>query len=85
MFIHYKNTINSLLINFSFRSHNIECHLVSPEEIKNICPLLKVDDLYGGLWIPNDGVGDPYQICLTLLEEAAKKGSYCLYFLFMMN
>lgn len=57
-----------------FRSRNTECHLVSPEDIKDLNPLLKVDDLYGGLWIPGDGVGDPYQICLTLASEAKKKG-----------
>ena len=36
--------------------------------------MLKVDDIYGGLWIPEDGVGDPYQICLTLVGEAIKNG-----------
>ncbi|CAK9797405.1 Pyruvate dehydrogenase phosphatase regulatory subunit, mitochondrial [Anthophora quadrimaculata] len=55
-------------------SRNIECHLISPKEVQEICPLLQVDDLVGGLWIPGDGVGDPYQICLTLIEEARKKG-----------
>ncbi|XP_076241185.1 pyruvate dehydrogenase phosphatase regulatory subunit, mitochondrial isoform X2 [Calliopsis andreniformis] len=55
-------------------SCNIECHLVSPQQIQEICPLLKVDDLVGGLWMPGDGVGDPYQICLTLIGEAKKKG-----------
>ncbi|XP_033223647.1 pyruvate dehydrogenase phosphatase regulatory subunit, mitochondrial [Belonocnema kinseyi] len=53
---------------------DIECHLVSPEEAKKLCPLLQVDDLFGGLWIPHDGAADPYQICLTLTEEAKKKG-----------
>jgi glycine/D-amino acid oxidase-like deaminating enzyme len=48
--------------------------LVSPEEIQNLCPLLYVDDLIGGLWIPGDGVGDPYQICRTLIQEAQQKG-----------
>lgn len=60
------------------RSRNIECHLVTPEEIQNLCPLLQVDDLVGGLWIPNDGVGDPYQICLTLIREAQQGGILCL-------
>ncbi|KAJ8667644.1 hypothetical protein QAD02_009307 [Eretmocerus hayati] len=55
-------------------SMNIECDLVTPDEIKSLCPLLKVDDLYGGLWIPDDGVGDPYRICLALIGEAVKKG-----------
>ncbi|XP_018058910.1 PREDICTED: pyruvate dehydrogenase phosphatase regulatory subunit, mitochondrial isoform X2 [Atta colombica] len=55
-------------------SRNIECHLVSPEEIHDLCPLLHVEDLIGGLWIPGDGVGDPYQICLTLMQEAQQRG-----------
>jgi len=36
--------------------------------------LLHVEDLIGGLWIPGDGVGDPYQICLTLMQEAQQRG-----------
>lgn len=55
-------------------SRNIECHLITPKQIQEICPLLRIDDLVGGLWIPGDGVGDPYQICLTLIGEAKKKG-----------
>lgn len=55
-------------------SRNIECHLVSPEEAQKLCPLLQVDDIVGGLWIPDDGAADPYQICLTLIGEAKKKG-----------
>ncbi|EZA56486.1 pyruvate dehydrogenase phosphatase regulatory subunit, mitochondrial [Ooceraea biroi] len=55
-------------------SRDIECHLVSPEEIQNLCPLLHVDDLIGGLWIPGDGVGDTYQICRALIQEAQQKG-----------
>lgn len=59
-----------------FSSCNIECHLITPKQVQEICPLLRVDDLVGGLWIPGDGVGDPYQICLTLIGEARKKGVY---------
>ncbi|XP_076649789.1 pyruvate dehydrogenase phosphatase regulatory subunit, mitochondrial [Halictus rubicundus] len=55
-------------------SRDIECHLVTPKQVQEICPLLRVDDLVGGLWIPDDGVGDPYQICLTLIAEAKKRG-----------
>lgn len=63
-----------LILLIFFRSRNIECHLVSPEEIHDLCPLLHVEDLIGGLWIPGDGVGDPYQICLTLIQEAQQRG-----------
>ncbi|XP_043501503.1 pyruvate dehydrogenase phosphatase regulatory subunit, mitochondrial [Polistes fuscatus] len=55
-------------------SRDIECYLISPEEVKQLCPLLRIDDLIGGLWIPGDGVGDPYQICLSLIKEAKSKG-----------
>ncbi|KAK7789876.1 hypothetical protein R5R35_008830 [Gryllus longicercus] len=53
---------------------DIECSLVTPEEIKELCPLLEVSDLYGGLWIPGDGVGDPFQICLSLISSAKERG-----------
>lgn len=54
-------------------SWNIECELVTPEEAGKLCPLISTDDLQGGLWIPGDGVGDPYQICRSLIS-AAKEG-----------
>ncbi|XP_043463214.1 pyruvate dehydrogenase phosphatase regulatory subunit, mitochondrial isoform X1 [Leptopilina heterotoma] len=55
-------------------SRSIDCHLVSPEEAKKLCPLLQIEDIVGGLWIPDDGAADPYQICLTLIGEAKKNG-----------
>ena len=48
--------------------------MVTPEEAKRLCPLIAVDDLQGGLWIPGDGVGDPYQICLSLIRGAKEGG-----------
>lgn len=39
------------------------------------CPLLNIDDLKGGLWIPGDGVGDPYQTCISLVNEAKRLGT----------
>ncbi|XP_012143868.1 pyruvate dehydrogenase phosphatase regulatory subunit, mitochondrial isoform X2 [Megachile rotundata] len=55
-------------------SCNIECELITPKQVQEICPMLRTDDLAGGLWIPGDGVGNPYQICLTLIKEAKRKG-----------
>jgi len=48
--------------------------LVTPEDAKRLCPLITVDDLQGGLWLPGDGVGDPYQICLSLVRGAKEGG-----------
>lgn len=55
-------------------SWNIECELVTPEEAKRKCPLLRIDDLKGGLFIPGDGVGDSYQICRSLIQGAKEGG-----------
>lgn len=33
-----------------------------------------MDDLFGGLWIPGDGVGDPYETCISLVAEAKQMG-----------
>jgi pyruvate dehydrogenase phosphatase regulatory subunit len=56
-------------------SWKIDCELLTPQECQEKCPLLNVDDLVGGLWIPGDGVGDPYETCLSVVGEAKKKGS----------
>lgn len=45
-----------------------------PEQCKELCPLIEVSDLQGGLWIPGDGVGDSQKICKTLINEGKKLG-----------
>ncbi|XP_073832377.1 pyruvate dehydrogenase phosphatase regulatory subunit, mitochondrial [Musca autumnalis] len=53
-------------------SWNIPCEILSPEQCKEKCPLIEVNDLLGGLWIPDDGVCDPHLVCQTLIEEAKR-------------
>lgn len=53
----------------------IECNILTPEQCKNIFPLLEVSDILGGLWIPSDGVADSTLICKSLLREAQKMGA----------
>ena len=36
-----------------------ECRLVTPEQIKALWPLLNVDDVIGGIYLPEDGVVSP--------------------------
>ncbi|XP_022910768.1 pyruvate dehydrogenase phosphatase regulatory subunit, mitochondrial isoform X2 [Onthophagus taurus] len=55
-------------------SWDIECELLTPDECKERCPILNIDGVKGGLWIPSDGVGDPYDICLSLVKEARSLG-----------
>ncbi|KAJ2954097.1 hypothetical protein O0L34_g2314 [Tuta absoluta] len=55
-------------------SWGIECELVNPKRCQELWPMLNVDDVIGGLWIPEDGVGDPHLVCMALAREAVEKG-----------
>lgn len=58
----------------SAEAMNIECELLTPQGAAKISPIISTEDLEGGLWIPGDGVGDPYKCCLTLATEAQNLG-----------
>lgn len=66
MLLHYSK--------YFLSAREIDCELVTPSECKKLCPLLNIDDIYGGLWIPGDGVADPYETCTTLIKQAQKNG-----------
>lgn len=51
---------------------DIPCEILSPEQCKEHCPLIEVNDLLGGLWIPDDGVCNPHLVCESLIEEAKR-------------
>ena len=54
---------------------NVECELVTNQErLQELCPLLRVDDLEGGLWVPGDGVANPYETCRALAALANEMG-----------
>jgi pyruvate dehydrogenase phosphatase regulatory subunit len=53
----------------------VECELVDLDRIKDLCPLIRTEDLQGGLWIPGDGVANPFEICLALSVLAHKAGA----------
>lgn len=52
----------------------IECQMLTPEECKEICPLIETNDLKGGLFVPKDGVVDKEKLRQVLLKEAVKRG-----------
>ena len=52
----------------------INCKILSPEECKEICPIMEVNDLEGGLWVPTDGTCSPHLLCNTFVNEAKKMG-----------
>jgi glycine/D-amino acid oxidase-like deaminating enzyme len=56
------------------RPQNIEVHLLSDKECFERFPYIRVDDIEGGMWVPNDGIISPTHLLATFAEEARKTG-----------
>ncbi|XP_023346835.1 pyruvate dehydrogenase phosphatase regulatory subunit, mitochondrial, partial [Eurytemora carolleeae] len=52
----------------------LESKILTQNEVKEYCGLIRTDDLLGGLWVPGDGVANPNEICLALGNEAMAGG-----------
>lgn len=57
------------------KSFGMDMHLVSPEEVKRIWPLMNVDDLIGASWLPTDGQASPSDITQSLARGARMHGA----------
>jgi len=53
----------------------IQSHLLSPQETKQLYPLMNVDDIYGTLYSPLDGTIDPHGLCTALSRSATRAGA----------
>lgn len=54
--------------------HDLDCKLISADQVKEYCGLVHSEDLIGGMWVPGDGVANPWEICLALACEAIDSG-----------
>ncbi|MCB2110869.1 MAG: FAD-dependent oxidoreductase [Defluviimonas sp.] len=57
------------------RSFGMEMHLVSPEEVKRMWPLMETSDLVGASWLPTDGQASPSDITQSLARGARMHGA----------
>ncbi len=57
------------------RSFGMEMHLVSPEEVKRMWPLMDTSDLVGASWLPTDGQANPADITYSLAKGARMHGA----------
>ncbi len=55
-------------------SFGVECHLISPQEVKDKYPIIRSDDLQGGIWLPGDGKVNPADLCMSLAKGARNRG-----------
>ncbi|MGE3363249.1 MAG: FAD-dependent oxidoreductase [Rhizobiaceae bacterium] len=60
------------------RSFGMEMHLISPDEVKRMWPLMDVSDLVGASWLPTDGQASPSDITQSLAKGARMHGAKIL-------
>ena len=56
------------------RSFGVECHPLSPQEVKDKYPIIRHEDLFGGIWLPGDGKANPADLCMSLAKGARNRG-----------
>ncbi len=56
------------------RSFGVEVHVISAQEAGDLYPVMRWDDLQGGLWIPGDGKANPADLCMSLAKGARNRG-----------
>ena len=57
------------------RSFDMEMHLLSPDEVKAMWPLMDTSDLVGASWLPTDGQASPSDITQSLARGARMHGA----------
>ena len=53
----------------------LECALLTPDEALARWPVMRVDDLVGGIWLPGDGKANPTDLTQALAKAARRGGA----------
>jgi dimethylglycine oxidase len=57
------------------KSWGLEAHLIGPDEIRKLVPIMKVDDLYGAFYVPSDMDVRGVKVVESLATVAKKAGA----------
>jgi 4-methylaminobutanoate oxidase (formaldehyde-forming) len=57
------------------RRMGVECHYLDPEAIRERWPLLRVDDVLGGQFVPSNGQVNPLDVTTALIKGARQRGA----------
>ena len=55
-------------------AYDLECRLLAPAEARDLCPILRHDDLVGAIWLPGDGTANPVDVTASLARGARSRG-----------
>ncbi|MCH7711017.1 MAG: FAD-binding oxidoreductase, partial [Proteobacteria bacterium] len=56
------------------RAHGVEAEVIGAEEAGRLWPMMRADDLIGGVWIPGDGKVNPSDVTQALAKGARAGG-----------
>ncbi len=56
-------------------AYDLECELLTPQQAGERYPLMAVDDLVGGIWLPGDGTANPTDLTQALARGARQGGA----------
>ena len=57
------------------RAYGVDCHVITPSEAGARWPLMRTDDLHGGVWLPGDGKANPTDLTQALAKGARNRGA----------
>jgi len=57
------------------RALGVEVELLTPREVGSMWPLMRTDDLEGGIWSPGDGRVDPSGLAMAYAKGARRRGA----------
>ncbi len=57
------------------RIFDLPFELIDPPRIRELCPLLSLDDVLGAAWLPTDGHVDPSSVTNALAKAASDRGA----------
>ncbi|MCW2759346.1 MAG: FAD-dependent oxidoreductase [Nocardioidaceae bacterium] len=56
-------------------AYDLDCELLTPAQVAERCPILRTDDLVGGIWLPQDGKANPTDLTSSLARGARMGGA----------
>ncbi|GAA3470300.1 FAD-dependent oxidoreductase [Nonomuraea roseola] len=56
------------------RAYGIEAELITPAQAGELWPVMRTDDLVGGVWLPGDGMANPSDLTQALARGAQRHG-----------
>ncbi|MGD2159483.1 MAG: FAD-binding oxidoreductase, partial [Anaerolineales bacterium] len=57
------------------KSYNLESHLITPDEVKEMIPIINPDVIQGGYYVPSDGDARAWQAAAVLAEMTEVAGT----------